>query len=224
MYSLQDLVLFNIEAWFGLYQTINHHYWPLHLVSFVWGVLVVAYLFFAKKQLLLNVVFISSIGLWLCCAVVFHLGEYQQLSWVAVYYGWAFIAQAFLLFVSAFFILRRKQHITNNLDVNAGYFLLIFALVLVPILGLIEGRDWTSLDVVGIGPDSTALATIGLILLSIRVQTLKILLCITPTLWLIISAATAWPMGLFQGVVSLFVFLLVMAFLSAVKLHRARHQ
>ena len=224
MYSLQDLVLFNIEAWFGLYQTVNHHYWPLHLVGFVWGVLVVAYPFFAKKQLLLNVVFISSTGLWLCCSVVFHLGEYQQLSWVAVYYGWAFIAQAFLLFVSAFFILRRKQNITNSLDVNAGYFLLIFALVLVPILGLIEGRDWTSLDVVGIGPDSTALATIGLILLSIRVQVLKILLCITPTLWLIISAATAWPMGLFQGVVSLFVFLLVMAFLNAVKLHRARHQ
>jgi len=73
----------------------------------------------------------------------------------------------------------------------------------------IKGRDWTSLDVVGLGPDSTALATIGLVLLSFQTKLLKILLYLIPTLWLIISAATAWPMGLFQGPVCLLISLLV---------------
>lgn len=220
MYSLKDLVLFNTEGWFGLYQTINSQYWPLHLVGLVWGFFVV-YALFAQKQSLVAIVFVSSAGIWFSCAIVFHLGEYQQLSWVAVFYGWAFIAQAMMLFLSG--LLGRKldqklgQTGHKNLYINTGYFLLIAGIVMMPVLGLMEGRDWTSLDVIGVGPDSTALATIGLVLLAVRRKMLTILLCAIPTMWLVISAATAWPLGLFQGVVSLFVWLLVIVFLWVFK-------
>lgn len=231
MYSLKDLVLFNTEGWLGLYQTINSQYWPLQIIGVLWG-LFVLYAMFRRKQLLVVIAFVSLAGLWLSCAIVFHFGEYKQLSWVAVYYGWAFIAQAVLLFLSA--VLNQKldkklnQKLSQRLgqafltcdlakqktaSIYAGYFLLIAAIAMVPILGLLEGRDWTSLDVLGVGPDSTALATTGLVLLTIRSMRLKILLCIIPTMWLIISAATAWPMGLFQGVVGLFVWLLALLFL-----------
>jgi hypothetical protein len=88
---------------------------------------------------------------------------------------------------------------------------------MIPILGLMEGRNWESLDVLGIGPDSTALTTIGFILITLHNKTLKIILCLIPSAWLVISAATAWPMGLFQGIVSLFVWLMVVLYLLIIK-------
>lgn len=231
MYSLKDLVLFNTEGWFGLYQTVNSQYWPLQILGLAWGLFVI-YAFFTREHSLIVIAFVSSAGLWLSCAIVFHLGEYQQLSWVAVYYGWTFIAQAIILFLSAALNQKLEQKIDQKLgknigqnifgsdtakqkivSINVGRFLLCAGIAMIPILGLIEGRNWMSLDILGVGPDSTALATTGLVLLAVRSKVLKILLCIIPTMWLIISAATAWPMGLFQGVVSLFIWLLCVLFL-----------
>jgi hypothetical protein len=222
MLSLKDLVVFNTEGWFGLYQTINSHYWPLQFVGLLWG-LFTFYVFFKRKQALVVCTFVGLAALWLSSAVVFHFGEYRQLSWGAVYFGWAFIAQAGLLLVSAvlsrrfgqaFLIATTDQQINRrDPSVNVGYILLGAGILMVPILGLMEGRDWTSLDVLGVGPDSTALATIGLVLLATRSKALQLILCIAPTLWLIISAATAWPLALYQGVLSLLVWLLAGIFL-----------
>jgi hypothetical protein len=47
-------------------------------------------------------------------------------------------------------------------------------------------------------------------------------IAIIPTMWLIISAATAWQMGLFQGVVSLFVWLLCVLFMLIIQNKKMR--
>ncbi len=212
MYSLEDLVLFTSEGWFGLYQTINAQYWPLHLVGLVWGIFTF-YSLIIHKQRLIQIALAGFAGLWISCGMVFHLGEYQQLSWVAVYYGWAFILQGVVLLVIAGVyrdILPQNIMAANK---KPGYFLLFSGLFIVPLLGLAEGRDWSALDVVGIGPDSTALSTLGLVLMSVRHSLLKWLLCCIPTLWLIIAAATAWPMELLQGLVGLFIWACVIFWL-----------
>jgi hypothetical protein len=180
MLSLKDLVVFNTEGWFGLYQTINSHYWPLQFVGLLWG-LFTFYVFFKRKQALVVCTFVGLAALW--------------------------FGQAFLIATTDQQINRRDP------SVNVGYILLGAGILMVPILGLMEGRDWTSLDVLGVGPDSTALATIGLVLLATRSKALQLILCIAPTLWLIISAATAWPLALYQGVLSLLVWLLAGIFL-----------
>jgi hypothetical protein len=108
MYSLQDLVLFNIEGWFGLYETINSQYWPLQIIGFLWG-LIVIYACFNKAQSLVIISFIFLACLWFTCGIVFHLGEYQQLSWVAEYYGLAFLAQGLLLLISAIVVIKSGQ-------------------------------------------------------------------------------------------------------------------
>ena len=222
MYSLQDFVLFNTEAWFGLYQTINSQYWPLQIVGLLWGLFVI-YAFFNKEQFIVIISFVGLACLWFSSGIVFHLGEYQQLSWVAEYYGWAFLSQGMLLLISAIlvqkshqlFLIRdiNKQHIKNNKHfIYAGFILIGAGILLTPILGLMEGREWQSLDVLGVGPDSTALVTTGFILVTLQNKILKIILCLVPSIWLIISAATAWPMGLFQGVVGLFIWLMIVLY------------
>jgi len=84
MYSLKDLVLFNTESWFGLYQTVNSQYWPLHLIGLVWGILAI-YTSFTQKSSQLVIIFVIASGLWLVNTLFFHWGEHQQLSWVASY-------------------------------------------------------------------------------------------------------------------------------------------
>ncbi len=203
MYNLEDLVLFTVDGWFGLYETINTQYWPLQLAGLAWVLLS----FFALTkgiQKLLPVSIIGLVSLWLACAYVFFFGEYKQLSWVGTYYGWGFSAQALILLL-LFLIFRPLfsiQHLNQNIFLSPlpAYCVLISGFLLIPLMGLVEGRNWASLDIIGTGPDSLALITMGFLLLIIKQKNLQILLCIIPTAWLIVSATNAWPMGLIQGI------------------------
>ncbi len=217
MYSLEDLVIFTVDGWFGLYETINTHYWPLPIVGFAWALLLLLTLLKGKKKRLPLCTF-GLIALWFTCANVFFLGEYKQLSWVGSYYGWAFMVQACILLL-LFIFFRQSfsiQHLTRPVFLSTlpAYCLLISGFLLIPLAGLIEGRNWVSLDIIGTGPDSLALITIAFILLSVRPFFLKMALCIIPTAWLIVSATTAWPMNLTQGIFSLVVWLVILTWLT----------
>jgi hypothetical protein len=85
------------------------------ILGLVWGLFDI-YAFFTREHSLSFIAFFSSAGLWLSCAIVFHLGEYQQLSWVAVYYGWTFITQS-IIFLSAVLEHKLGQHSDQNIFV-----------------------------------------------------------------------------------------------------------
>jgi hypothetical protein len=70
--------------------------------------------------------------------------------------------------------------------------LLLFALLMLPLMGPLLGRSWTQAEVFGMAPDPTALATLGVLLLA-GVRPAWGLFPI-PAAWCLISGATLWAM------------------------------
>ena len=60
-----------------------------------------------------------------------------------------------------------------------------------PLIGPLLGRPWAQVQIFGVAPDPTAVATLGILLAADRVPWT---LLIIPIIWCIISAATLWTM------------------------------
>jgi hypothetical protein len=69
--------------------------------------------------------------------------------------------------------------------------LLLFALLAYPLLGAISGRSWRQMEMFGVAPDPTAVATLGLLLLAARITWLLLPI---PLIWCAVSGATLWTM------------------------------
>lgn len=82
---------------------------------------------------------------------------------------------------------------TSILRQRAALGLVVFALGVYPLIGLALGRSWTQAEVIGLAPDPTALATLGILLLT-GTRSFWVLAPI-PILWCLISDATLWAMA-----------------------------
>jgi hypothetical protein len=75
-----------------------------------------------------------------------------------------------------------------------GWVLAVAGVLLYPLAGLLAGHPLTQVEVFGITPEPTALATLGLLLVSARPPSrrARCVLAIIPTLSLLAGAATLW--------------------------------
>jgi hypothetical protein len=75
-----------------------------------------------------------------------------------------------------------------------GWLLAVGGVLLYPLAALMAGRAWTQLEVFGITPEPTALATLGLLLASAQppARVWRCVLLIIPVLSLLVGAATLW--------------------------------
>src|SRR5262249_57407354 len=72
----------------------------------------------------------------------------------------------------------------------AGLGVFQFALLGQPLIGPLVGREWVQVEIFGIAPDPTVVATLGLLLAAGRSPGLFIV----PLIWCAISGATLWTM------------------------------
>jgi hypothetical protein len=70
-----------------------------------------------------------------------------------------------------------------------GFGLLVFGLAAEPLLGRGLGRAWPQVDVFGITPDATVIATLGTLLMARRPVAMLL-----PALWCAVSGAFLWAM------------------------------
>jgi hypothetical protein len=71
--------------------------------------------------------------------------------------------------------------------------MLVFALAIQPLVGLLFGRSWRQVELFGVAPDPTAVATLGVALLA--GGRVRWLLLAVPVLWCAFSGATLLAMG-----------------------------
>ena len=80
----------------------------------------------------------------------------------------------------------------RSLVANVGIALFLFALLLQPLIGSITGREWSGVELFGLAPDPTVLATLGVLVAADRVRWE---LLVIPVLWCAVTGATLWTMG-----------------------------
>lgn len=117
---------------------------------------------------------------------------YQSINWAAVYFAGGFGLQALLLIWTGTLRNRLQMPSSRPFFRRCGIALFLFALIIHPLMRPAFGRKWVEVELFGIAPDPTVLATMGILLLTEK-RSHGILL-IMPLLWCAVTGATLWAM------------------------------
>lgn len=190
-YSLRDLLLFSPHTYYRLFELYNLAWWPLHILALALGAALLVLGLRGGDRAGRATATIVALS-WLWVAWSFHWQRYASINLAAGYFAWAFAAQGLLLLWMGAVRGRLTPTPASRMQFCFGIGLLLFALLAVPSLAPLFGRSWTQAEVFGMAPDPTALATLGVLLLTDPRRTYA--LYPIPVAWCLISGATLWAM------------------------------
>jgi hypothetical protein len=191
-YSLQDLLMFSPQTYYRLFERYNADLWPAHLLALALGASPLI-LFYRHSDRARPWIVASMAAGWVSVAWFYFWTRYASIHLAAPYFALAFVIESLLLawlgWSHGRFILARASRWRQR----TGLGIFLIALVVYPMLGLVMGRNWAQAEVIGLAPDPTALATLGVLLLT-GPRTFWVLAPI-PILWCLISGVTLWAMS-----------------------------
>jgi hypothetical protein len=190
-YGPRDLLLFSARTYYRLFELYNLELWPLQLLALALGAAVLA-LGRRGGERAGRAIAVMLAVCWLWIAWGFHWQRYASINLAAGYFALAFVLEALLLLWLGGVRGRLTPVPVTRLQRRAGLGLLLFALMVLPLMGPLLGRSWTQAEVFGMAPDPTALATLGALLFA-GVRPVWGLFPI-PVAWCLISGATLWAM------------------------------
>ena len=126
---------------------------------------------------------------WIFVGWVFLMNRYAPINWAVAYVMPAFMLQALLLLLFGTVTRHLRFRARGRPPEVVGLALFIYALVLHPFAAPFFGRPFEAAEIVGIAPDPTAIATLGLLLTASPTRLLWLLMPV-PLAWCFISAAT----------------------------------
>ena len=214
-YRPSDFLMFAPRTYWRLFELHTEAWWPAQAIVSVLAALLLVGLWRRHGPTLRVGVFAAAVA-WVFVAWAFLWQRYAPINWAASGFAWGFVVQGLgLLALSS----RSAVHATPSRERRAGGLaLLLWALVAHPALGLLFGRPWAQAEVIGLAPDPTAIATLGLLLcVSGEPRALQGVLVAGALAWLTVSAATLATMGSAQAAVPV-----VAALLAGAALWRAR--
>lgn len=199
-YNLENFIPFSPEIYWRLIERINEAFWPLHILTVALGVAALALALRGQTRVALALLAPA----WLSSGVIFHFNYYAELNWAAHWFGWGFIAQAVLLTAIVAFS-RNRQGFGQSRQMSTwiGTAIAVGALLAYPLIAA---------ETYGLHPDPTALATLGIVLLSLR-GVIGGLAMMIPFLWCVISTLTLIPLEAAWAVLPLAVAVVSGAFL-----------
>lgn len=190
-YHLSDFLLFSPRTYYRLFGLYNLDIWPMQVAALAFGVAILVLLRRHEPWAGRAVAAILA-ACWLFVAWAFHLERYATINWAAIWLAAAFALQALLLTWSGVLRGRLKFRIGPDAASRIGLCVFLFALAVQPLLGPLLGRSWTQVEIFGVAPDPTAVATLGLLLLA--AGPVRWGLMIIPLLWCAFSGVTLWTM------------------------------
>ncbi|WP_376695976.1 DUF6064 family protein [Wenzhouxiangella sp. EGI_FJ10305] len=180
-YRLEDFIPFSPEIYWRLIERVNEAFWPLHVLTVVLGVAALVLALRGNTRVALALLAPA----WLGSGVIFHFNYYAELNWAAHWFGWGFIVQAALLTaIPAFNATPREPGHSGPVRRWFGAAIGIGALLAYPLI---------TFETCGLHPDPTAIATLGVLLVSLRgvIAGLAILI---PSIWCLITTLTLIPL------------------------------
>jgi hypothetical protein len=187
-YRPSDFLLFAPRTYYRLFELYNADIWPLHILALVAGA---AILLLMRNPTASSgrIIAVLLAACWLWVAWRFHWQRYATINWTASYFAVGFGLQALLLIWIG--VVRDSLRFDPAPRVRARVGIGIFAVALTiqPVLQLLSGRDWRQLEIFGLAPDPTAVATLGALIATNRIQWIALPL---PLIWCLIGGTTLW--------------------------------
>jgi hypothetical protein len=189
-YSLSDFLLFSPRTYYRLFELYNLDIWPAQIAALMLGLAILALLVRGDSWQGRAIAAILS-ACWLWVAWAYLLARYDTINWAARYFAIGFAIEALLLIWAV--LVRKRLVLRPGADVvsMAGLGIFLFALFIQPLIGPLVGRPWLQVELFGIAPDPTAVATLGVLLTANRRHWV---LLVMPLIWCAISGATLWAM------------------------------
>jgi len=190
-YRLSDLLLFSPRTYYRMFELYHQEIWPAQLVA-VALVLAILVLMRRDEEWRGRVIAGMLATCWLWVAVMFHVRRYATINWAARYFAVLFVGQAALLVWNG--VVRRR--LTFRRSAESAWLvpgLLLIATAMPPLVGRVTGRTWSQVELVGLTPDATAVATIAILLVSSPRAPRTLM--IAPLCWCVIGGATSWALG-----------------------------
>ncbi|MHB1084919.1 MAG: DUF6064 family protein [Thiobacillus sp.] len=191
-YGVHDLLMFSARTYYRLFELLNADLWPAHVLALALGALLLLLVYRHSDRATPWIMVILGAG-WVSVAGSYFWMRYASIHLAAPWFALAFAVESLLLLWMG---LSHRQFIlahTSRLRQRAAIGLVLFALCVYPLIGLALGRNWTQAEVIGLAPDPTALATLGVLLLT-GTRRFWVLAPI-PILWCLISGVTLWAMA-----------------------------
>jgi hypothetical protein len=190
-YHLSDFLLFSSSTYYRLFEIYNAAIWPAQVAAVGLGLAIVALLLRRLGEARGRWIPAILAAGWLWVAIAFHASRYATINWAAVYFAWAFGVEAALLIWLG---VVRGLRFERRADVagRVGFWIFLFALVVEPLLGLLLSHGWRQVEIFGVAPDPTAVATLGILLVARGRR--RWLLMVVPALWCVITGATLHAM------------------------------
>jgi hypothetical protein len=191
-YSLSDFLLFSPRTYYRMFELYHREIWPAHVLVVVLVSLMVFALVRPQRHRD-RIVAVALALAWLWGGIAFHIQRYASINWAATYFGALFIVQAALLAWVGVTHAPSSIEGTSPSRNRVGAMALLAAAVLTTIVGSFTDRSWSQVEVFGLTPDATAVATI--VLLAFVPIYRRRLLLVVPLIWCVIGAATLWALG-----------------------------
>jgi hypothetical protein len=164
--------------------------WPGQLVAYALGLGMVGLLLARPSRGTGRAVAIGLALMWGWTGVAYHWLYFTEINAAAWAFGALFVLQAGLFAeVALSGALRFDGGVTAGRR-SAGWFLVVYALVLYPLLGMATGSTWPHMPVFGVTPCPVTLFTFGLLLLNTAPVPRRLL--VIPVLWSLVGGSAAW--------------------------------
>ena len=196
-YRPRDFLLFSPRTYWRLFELENQAVWPLQILVLLLGAAILVSLF-RPRAWADRAIAGTLAAAWVFVGLNFVWMRYAPINWAAAYLVPAFLAEALLLLWFGALRHRLRFAAKPGLTGAVGLGLYLYALALHPLVAPGSGRPLTAAELVGIAPDPTAIATLGLLTLGARGAN-GLLPTVVPYLWCIATAITLRTMGEWEG-------------------------
>src|SRR5262245_13596238 len=185
-YSLSDFLLFSPRTYYRLFELYNAAVWPAQMLALMLGFISLAALSGVRARVIPAILAV----LWAWVAWAYLLTRYDTINWAGKYFAVAFAVQAVLLLGTALLPGRFALHAGAFRPI--GRIVFAFALIVQPLIGpLVLDRPWAQIEMFGVAPDPTVVATLGAL---VAAQRPHWELIVIPLAWCAVSGATLWTM------------------------------
>jgi hypothetical protein len=191
-YRLSDFLLFSPRTYYRMFELYHTQIWPIHLVV-LGSVVAVVVLLRREEEWKDRAIAGVLAAWWLWVAIAFHLQRYATINWAGRYFAALFAIQALLLVWFGVIRIRLRFRLSRERAAYLAASVLVVALVFEPLAGRIAGRSWRQVEIFGLTPDPTAIATLAFLALSTARPPWALIAI--PTVWCAIGAATLWALG-----------------------------
>jgi hypothetical protein len=189
-YRLSDLLLFSPRTYYRMFELYHQELWPAQLLVLALVVAIIVVL--RRTDAWVDPAIAAFLAAcWLWVGIAFHLQRYATINWAARYFAAGFVLQAALLVWSG--VVRRRVRFGTRRHTASASAAVVFAaaVAISPLAGRATERTWSQVELLGLTPDATALATLALLVTASRASRW---LVIVPLAWCLVGGATLWAL------------------------------